>query len=84
MDDIGERLISHAWEHRQHRKYREAAAREITRLRAQVEALRADAERYRWLRDEAAYVTQFQFASVIANDQWDTRIDAARAAQGGE
>ena len=29
-----------------------AAAAEITRLRAEVEALRADAERYRWLRKQ--------------------------------
>jgi hypothetical protein len=37
MTDIVERLRSRAWEDRHHRKYREEAALEIVRLRAELE-----------------------------------------------
>lgn len=41
-------------QHAAHLGYCEAA-NELTRLRAEVEALRADAERYRWLRQQSWY-----------------------------
>jgi hypothetical protein len=40
VDDLVERLRSRAWEHRQHRQLREAAAAEITALRAENEVHR--------------------------------------------
>lgn len=62
---------------------------EITRLRAEAEALRKDAERYRWLRDEAddGEWDCFDSAWLIKNDVYgqgpadlDAFIDAAIAA----
>lgn len=68
------------------------------RLRAEVEALRADAQRYRWLKDHSAYttVTPCIHGDAIGPSRmrWyhdshqlhaftlDAAIDAARAAQG--
>ena len=66
-----------------------AAAAEITRLRAEVEALRADADRWRWISSQG----WCPFSE--ADDAWDSpaaltvavdehiAMDAARAAQGG-
>lgn len=50
---------------------------EIIALRAEVEALRADAERYRWLRDSAE---GNQIAGLFRRE-WDAAIDAARQDQ---
>lgn len=65
---------------------REAAA-EIARLRAEVEAMRADAERYRWLRQKI-YIDPRQAILRIADtflsagdsvpDMLDAAIDVAR------
>lgn len=61
-----------------------AAAAEITRLRAEVEALRADAERYRWLRDGSnpPWVMQMLERYADNGSDFDAEVDAARAAQG--
>lgn len=56
---------------------------EITRLRAEVEALRADAERYRWLRATTNTATNSKGERIdVRNmpDRWDAAIDAARKA----
>lgn len=57
------------------------AAKEVVRLKAEVEALRADAERYRWLRDEC---TDGDIRAGLGYIGWeensiDAAIDAARA-----
>jgi hypothetical protein len=59
---------------------------EIDRLRAEVEGLRADAERYRWLRDDSVPPHNFylsvpdEFAEVrYTPQQVDAAIDAALA-----
>lgn len=66
--------------------FKAAAAAETTRLRAEVEALRKDAERYRWLRIQDS--EDFEFA-VVKNPHFDvyasaveldSAIDAAIAA----
>ena len=56
------------------------AAEELTRLRAEVEALKADAERYRWLRDGASAHLVDLLWHTYAPEERDTEIDAARAA----
>lgn len=59
------------------------AADEITRLRAEVEALRADAERYRWLRATTNTATNSKGERIdVRNmpDRWDAAIDKARKA----
>jgi len=57
----------------------EAAADEIERLRAELEALRKDAERYRWLRngcdDKGSPATRI--AANCYGMEWDAAIDAA-------
>ena len=61
------------------------AAAEITRLRAEAEALRKDAERYRWLRDGCNY--KHSAANSIAVNRYgmerDAEIDAALDATKG-
>lgn len=55
---------------------------EIARLRAEVEACRKDAERYRWLRD-TPWFDNYEIRSVISHQQnavWDETIDAAMGA----
>ena len=68
----------------QHPLCQEAAA-EITRLRAEAEALRKDAERYRWLRDGCNY--KHSAANSIAVNRYgmerDAEIDAALDATKG-
>lgn len=66
-----------------------AAAAEITRLRAEVEALRADADRWRWISSrgwcpfsEADDAWDSPAALTVAVDE-HIAMDAARAAQGG-
>lgn len=51
-------------------------AEEITRLRAEAEALRADAGRYRWLRK--ASVEGWHLLGHYTQDALDAAIDAAR------
>ncbi len=57
------------------------AYRERDALRAEVEALRKDAERYRWMR--SAYVSKIEVPSLRLGlndaDQFDAGIDAAIA-----
>ena len=60
------------------------ASEEITRLRAEVEALRADAERYRWLRNAAGRGAAGSIFDNFNGAAVDECIDAARAVQGGE
>lgn len=60
----------------------EAQLLEIAKLRAEVEALRKDAERYRWLKE----CEPEEIDIVIENpgDDLDSAIDAAMAAKEGE
>ena len=68
----------------------EAMVDELTRLRAEVEALRADAERYRWLRHGDNDEPCLHFSAdckagtdtvwLLRDDKLDAAIDAARAA----
>jgi hypothetical protein len=44
-------------------------------LRAEVEQLRKDAERYRWLRDDNAYFPEEEM--IRGGDELDAAIDAA-------
>jgi len=62
------------------------ASAEITRLRAEVEALRADAERYRWLRDGSnpPWVMQMLERYADNGSDFDAEVDAARAPQQAE
>ena len=69
---------------RLHRNAIIARDEEITRLRAEVEALRAYAERYRWLRDYAGRGSAGSIFDNFSGPAIDKCIDAARAAQGGE
>ena len=59
------------------------AAAELRRLHAECEALRADAERYRWLRDPAnAYRDEWNyFGPYSSAAEIDAVIDAAREAK---
>jgi hypothetical protein len=68
---------------------------ELDRLRAECEALRADAERYRWLRCEAflgcpspegsslkdAFLVIQGYGYCLEDEQVDEAVDAARAAR---
>lgn len=63
MTDIVERLRSRAWEARHHRKYREEAADEIERLRAE------NAERYHRLRDLSDILAPFVALLQPHNDK---------------
>jgi hypothetical protein len=67
-----------------------AQAETIAELRAEVEALRTDAERYRWLREEEDTVSPYSqvlfksgagFSNVPDGDGLDAAIDAARGAE---
>lgn len=46
-----------------------------------IAGLRADAERYRWLRDSCDTTTGFLLCQRVESDQWGATIDAARSAQ---
>lgn len=62
-----------------HFKIEAIYSEEIARLRAEVDAYRKDAERYRWLRD----LPQDHPSEEIGNmpgDMWDEQIDAAMGA----
>lgn len=76
LADLGER---------EGRRYADELAQERKRLTAELEALRADAERYRWLREKATwyhcYITntmklQEKFSADV--NGLDAAIDAAR------
>ena len=56
----------------------------VVHLTAEVEALRADAERYRWLRDGSnpPWVMQMLERYADNGSDFDAEVDAARAAQG--
>lgn len=59
-----------------------AAAAELRRLHAEVEALRADALRYRWIRDQGhkgGGDFYFRATGQIPRDALDAAIDAAMA-----
>lgn len=58
----------------------ESAADAIERLTAEVEALRKDAERYRWLRDTPWPAELQTVIQLHSNAIWDRAIDAARSA----
>jgi hypothetical protein len=60
---------------------REYWCNEAQRLTAERDALRVDAERYRWLRGIDSYAT-WNSCGHYAADALDAKIDAARA-QGG-
>ena len=54
----------------------------IAKLRAEADAQRVDAERYRWLRD-TPWFDNYEVRSVISHQQnavWDETIDAAMGA----
>jgi hypothetical protein len=57
---------------------------DVEKLEAEVEALRADAERYRWLRDGSnpPWVMQMLERYADNGSDFDAEVDAARAAQG--
>lgn len=91
MSDLVERLRKHDDD----RLYREAdelmseAADELTRLRAEVEALRADAERYKFLRDDFSpmginidgnHAWAYRRNATLRGPNLDAAIDAARKA----
>ena len=56
----------------------------VVHLTAEVEALRADAERYRWLRNAAGRGAAGSIFDNFNGSAVDECIDAARAAQGGK
>lgn len=56
---------------------RQAAAR-IRELEAERDALRADAERYRWLRDRHEYnIAASEIVQEVSGEGWDAAIDRA-------
>jgi len=61
----------------------DAAAAELRRLHAECESLRADAERYQWLRDPAnAYRDEWNYFGPYSSEaEIDAVIDAAREAK---
>jgi hypothetical protein len=62
---------------------RDTAAAALEAQAAQIEALRADALRYRWLREECRH-KHTRGSQIAANEygsEWDERIDAAMAAK---
>ena len=56
---------------------RDDARKERDQLKAEVEALRKDAERYRWLRNPSDSVVVRDLQSHLRGDYMDKRIDAA-------
>ena len=58
--------------------HHKAAAAELRRLHAEVEALKADAERYRWLRDAPWPSELADIIRLQLNAKWDAAIDAVR------
>lgn len=50
----------------------------IRSVLARLEAAEADADRYRWLRDECDTTTGFLLGQRVESDEWDETIDAAR------
>ena len=82
-------VIDHDTESAAHHK---SAAAELRRLHAEVEALRADAERYRWLREESGKRPDFYSGEAnwmvsrsqggmgqnFFGEKIDAAIDAAR------
>ena len=70
--------------------HHDAAAAELRRLHAECDALRADAERYRWLRDIDTGPSQIwelisddaqpPYMTLKSGNILDATIDAARAA----
>lgn len=54
------------------------AAAELRRLQAENDALRADAERYRWLRDEFRSSNWYSKFFLLQGAKFDAAIDAAR------
>ncbi len=68
-----------------HQKTLRAAATEIERLTAEVAALKADAERYQWLRINNHHSALFGVADLLKRAEYlDEAIDAALAAQEGK
>jgi hypothetical protein len=67
-----------------HKDARHAAAELAASHAAEVEALRADAERYRWLRDNPWPPEMEADILLHRNARWDAAIDAARAALKGD
>lgn len=68
----------------------EAIAAERDQLKAECEALRKDAERYRWLRDESESINQFYLSTPIwftgvkfSKENVDRTIDAAMGKEHG-
>ena len=64
--------------------YDDEAAADITRLRAEAEALRKDAERYRWLRDpnNGKALSVMQAYGLEDAKELDDAIDAAIESRG--
>lgn len=82
MSDITERLRLNADDKTKQAMQNDGwnAADEIDRLRAEVAALRADAERYRWLRARKPGGT-YRIAGLLYREgdaNFDAAIDAAR------
>ena len=61
----------------------EAALSDVTAddFMARYNALRADAERYRFLRDRAGNAIMQQLMADCVPSGWNTKVDAARAAE---
>lgn len=80
---LGERIALHS-----ECDLMDQAAAELRRLHAECEALQADAERYRWLREDAVKdlaVAEWDYEDgyIVSNktgEQLDEAIDAARVA----
>ena len=69
-----------------HIGWEDAAAAELRRLHAENEALRTDAERYRWLRDkgpsaERCMLCGYDGLRQREADDLDAAVDAARAGE---
>jgi hypothetical protein len=85
----------YGWNEHVVRDARLKLADEFERLRAEVDALRADAERYRWLRNDAKNTDVTQpivvrgydgpagnyFNEPLWDDELDAAIDAARTGE---
>lgn len=61
--------------------YRRTKKYSAERLRAERDALRADALRYRWLRERCAWLPIDYMSNDDAADDFDAAIDAAMASQ---